>query len=164
MGRDRTSSTRKRPTGAAAATALLSVVLFTGCGGLAPGTISPLAGTWYGVTRNPGTTFTGKIVFDDSGDLVRMDITSPDAVLRFVFDGHAYRDDSGGTYTATAQTTFSDDTFHVKAVVQRAEGEHEGRTYITVEGTVRYGSMSGTLTIALPDEEAVSFVFDGSRR
>ncbi len=165
MNGDRRRSAREAHTAAAsAAAAVLAALLLAGCGGLAPGTISPLAGTWYGVTRNPGPAFAGKIVFDYSGDLVRLDITSPNEVLRFVFDGEYYRDDNGDTYVATTQTTLSDDTFQVKAVVERAEGEHEGSTYITVEGTVRHGSMSGTLTIALPDEEPVSFVFDGSRR
>jgi hypothetical protein len=163
MNHDGRTPTHEDRTAAAVVAAVLAVPLLAGCAGLTLGTISPLAGTWYGVTRNPGVVFTAKIVFDYSGNLLRMDITSPNAVSHFVFDGHVYRDNSGDTYVATAQTTLSDDTFRVDAVVERTEGEHEERTYITVDGTVRYGSMSGTLTIALPHEEPASFVFDGSR-
>lgn len=142
---------------------VVGVLLLAGCGSFEPGTVSPLAGTWYGATRNPGNTFAGKIVFDFTGDLVEMDISSPQQRLFFEFDGQVHGSGSEA-YSATARTSLTGDTFVVKAQVEYTEGKFDGLTYITVGGTVRNGSIDGTLEVAFPDNYPVAFDFDASRQ
>lgn len=142
---------------------IVAALLLAGCGSFQPGTISPLAGTWYGASRNPGNTFTGQIVFSYTGHLDSLDLTSPQQDLWLVFDGQPNLDDNDDTYTATAHTTLTDDTFLVKGRVEYTEGKHEGLTYITVEGTVHAGEMSGTLTVAFPGNDSVVVYFDAAR-
>lgn len=144
---------------------LLSGVLvlpLTRCGSFTPGTINPLAGTWHAVSRNPGTTFVGKIVFDYRGDLTQLQISTYKDSLDLDFDGQSHLD-NGDAYTATSHTTVTGDDFTVKGYVEFAEGKRQGMTYVTVKGTVRYGSMSGMITIAFPGSDSVSFNFDGTR-
>jgi hypothetical protein len=139
------------------------LLALAGCGTFTPATLSPLMGTWYGSSHNPGDAFTGKIVFDFMGHLNSLDITSPRQRLWLVFDGAPHLDDQNNTYSATANTDLNGDTFVVKGFVEYTEGKHEGLTYITVEGTVGGGAMEGRLTIDYPGNESLLFYFDARR-
>jgi hypothetical protein len=143
--------------------AVLMVVTLSGCSHFQLGPVNPLAGTWYFATRNPGVTFTGTIEFDYTGQVERMEVTSVNGTERFIFDGRAYKGDSGDYETATATTTLTDDQLRVKARVEHTEGKYEGVTYITVEATVHFGEMSGLLKIAPPNTDAGIFDFDAIR-
>lgn len=142
---------------------ILAVLVLTSCNGFEPGTVSPLAGNWYGASRNPGVTYTGKIAFDFGGDLVELDLTSVQNNLEYTFDGQVHGTGSDG-YSATAKTTLKDDTFSVKGFVEYTQGKNKGLTYITVEGTVRYGSMAGTVEVNYPSGDSLLFDFDATRR
>jgi hypothetical protein len=140
----------------------LAIVL-AGCSGFQLGPINPLSGTWYFVTRNPGVTYTGTIEFDYSGQAERMEVDSVKGTERFVFDGKPYESDSGDYQTATATTTLTDDQLHLRARVEHTKGKFKGVTFITVEATVHYGKMSGTIEINPPNDESGIFYFDATR-
>jgi hypothetical protein len=141
------------------------VLALAGCGGIALGPTSPLAGTWYGAGRTPGSNlFTGKIVFDRDGDLVELDGESYQDTILLRFDGKPRRDADGNTYTARAQTTIDGEGFRVDGRVEYTDGKYEGVTYITVEGSVRYGAMDATIEIDFPGGGSRLFYLDATRR
>jgi hypothetical protein len=141
---------------------LLAIVV-AGCSGSSLGAINPLSGTWYFVTRSPTLKYTGTIEFDYNGDAERMAVTSTKGTQRYVFNGKPYAGDNGDYETATATTTLTDDDLHVKARVEHTKGEYKGVTYITVEATVHFGEMSGTIEIDPPNDDPSVFTFDATR-
>lgn len=125
--------------------------------------ISPLSGTWTGI-NDPGGGYLGTLVFDITGDLVSLDIRSYKATrLYFVFDRQPHSDSDGSSYVARATTTESDHQFQVKALIEYTGGGYEGLTWITVEGTVDAGTMSGTVRIAFPGSDPFTMDFKGAR-
>ncbi len=135
-----------------------------GCGSLALPPVSPLAGTWYFVTRNPGLTYAGPIEFDDAGQPVRMQIIAPEATQYLVFDGKSYEGDDGDYETDTATATLTGDELVLDARVRNSGGEYKGVTYITLEATVHDGQMSGCLRIVAPDGDGTVFDVDATRQ
>lgn len=135
-----------------------------GCGDLALGPVSPLTGTWEGASRNSGTVFTGRIDFDYGGDLAALQVASYQDKIDLVFDGEPHHDSDGNTYTATARTDLDGERFEVKGLVEYTEGKHEGLTYVTVRGSVRYGSMSGQIEVSYPNQDRIVLPFEAGRQ
>lgn len=144
--------------------AVLAMAL-VGCEGLQLGPVSPLAGTWYGAARSPGrNAFTGKVVFDYSGDMTKLDVSNVDEDILLLFDGQPHVDVDGNVYVARARTTIDGNVFAISGRVEYTKGKYEGVTYITLVGTVRYGSMDATLEVNFPNGESALFYLDASRR
>ena len=142
-----------------------SALLLAGCGELALGPASPLAGTWYGAGRYPGrNAFTGKIVFDYSGNMMELDVESYQDRITLRFDGQPHTDADDNVYVARAQT----DNRRQEIRSQRSCGVHRRqvrrRDLHHGCGQRTVWKMDGTIAIDFPDGESVLFYLDATRR